>query len=271
MSEQQAFHDFERAGWEQLPQRYHDAFSTLTTQAIEPLLDAAGVKRDVRLLDVATGPGYVAAAAARRGAKIVGIDFAEAMVAEARKRNPAIEFRHGDAEALDFGDASFDAVTMNFGLLHLARPERALGEAHRVLRSGGKVAFTVWAKSEEAVAFGIVLRAIEKHGKTDVGLPVGPPFFRFSDAAECRRALQAAGFANAEVTLVRQTWRLASPEALFQMMYESTVRTGGLLRAQTPQALQAIRTEITQVAGKYRARESVELPMPAVLASARKS
>jgi ubiquinone/menaquinone biosynthesis C-methylase UbiE len=271
MSDQQAFHDFEHAGWEKLPQRYHDAFSTLTTQAIEPLLDAAGVKRDVRLLDVATGPGYVAAAAAQRGASVIGIDFAAAMVNEARKRNPGTEFRHGDAEELAFDDASFDAVTMNFGLLHLAGPERALAEAHRVLQAGGTLAFTVWAKPEEAVAFGIVLRAIEKHGKTDVDLPVGPPFFRFSDAQECRRALQAAGFANGEVMVVRQTWRLPSPEALFQLMYDSTVRTGGLLRAQTPQALQAIRAEITQAASKYQAREGVELPMPAVLASARKS
>ena len=271
MSEPQAFHDFEHAGWEKLPQRYHDAFSTLTTQAIEPLLDAAGVKHDVRLLDVATGPGYVAAAAAQRGASAIGIDFAAAMVNEARKRNPGIEFRHGDAEALAFDDASFDAVTMNFGLLHLARPERALAEAHRVLRPGGRVAFTVWAKPEGAVAFGIVLRAIEKHGKTDVGLPAGPPFFRFSDAEECCGTLQAAGFADAEMTVVRQTWCLPSAEALFQMMYDSTVRTGGLLRAQTPQALRAIRAEITEAVRKYQAAERVELPMPAVLASARKS
>src|SRR5262245_44273640 len=64
-----AFHAFERAGWESIPGAYHDGFGTLTVQAIGPLLDAAGVGFGISVLDVATGPGYVAAAAARRGAK----------------------------------------------------------------------------------------------------------------------------------------------------------------------------------------------------------
>src|SRR5262249_58953036 len=63
-----AFHAFERAGWESIPGAYHDGFGTLTVQAIGPLLDAAGVGFGISVLDVATGPGYVAAAAARRGA-----------------------------------------------------------------------------------------------------------------------------------------------------------------------------------------------------------
>ena len=124
-----AFHAFEQAGWESIPRAYQDAFGTLTTQAIEPLLDAARVGPGVRVLDVATGPGYVAGAAARRGASVVGIDFSAAMLAEARRHHPAIDFQAGDAEALPFPDASFDAVVMSFGLLHLGRPDQALAEA----------------------------------------------------------------------------------------------------------------------------------------------
>jgi 2-polyprenyl-3-methyl-5-hydroxy-6-metoxy-1,4-benzoquinol methylase len=66
------FREFEHAGWEKLPGRYHDAFGSLTTQTIEPLLDAAGARKGIRLLDVASGPGYVAAAAAARGASVTG-------------------------------------------------------------------------------------------------------------------------------------------------------------------------------------------------------
>jgi ubiquinone/menaquinone biosynthesis C-methylase UbiE len=257
------FRDFEHAGWEKLPKRYHDAFATLTTQAIVPLLDAVLAKRGTKLLDVASGPGYVANAAAERGASVVGIDFAAAMVAEASRRYPAIEFREGDAEELPFGDGSFDAVTMNFGLLHLGRPERAIAEAYRVLRTGGRFGFTVWAKPEEARGFGIVLGAIQKHGDMNAPIPAGPPFFRFSDAEECRRALTEAGFAKPDVRSVPQTWRLDSPEALWEFMSGSTVRTGALLRAQSPQALAAIRAEVI-------ASSKSELPMPAVLASATK-
>jgi SAM-dependent methyltransferase len=266
-----AFRDFEHAGWEALPKRYHDAFAALTSQAIEPLLDAVGVKQGMRVLDVASGPGYVAGAAAKRGANVTGLDFAAAMVAEAKRRYPGVEFREGDAEALPFKEASFDAVVMNFGLLHLGRPERALAEAHRVLRAGGKAAFTVWAKPEEARGFGIVLAAIEQHGNKNVALPPGPPFFRFSEPEEFRRSLRDAGFTKADVQAVPQVWRLRNPEELFEVMLGSTVRTGGLLRAQTSGAQQAIRNGIVEAASRYRKGGAVELPMPAVLASGVKS
>ncbi len=99
-AEPSAFHAFERAGWESIPRAYQDAFGTLTTQAVSPLLDAARVGPGIRVLDVATGPGYVAAAAAQRGAAVVGIDFSAAMLAEARRHHPEIDFQAGNAEAL---------------------------------------------------------------------------------------------------------------------------------------------------------------------------
>lgn len=265
-----AFRAFEHAGWEDIPKRYHDAFASLTMQGIGALLDAAGVRSGTRVLDVATGPGYVAAAAAQRGAHVVGLDFSAAMVAVARRQHSALQFQEGDAEELPFPDGGFDSVVMNFGLLHLGRPEQALTEAHRVLRPGGKIGFTVWAKPEEAIGFGIVLRAVQKHGAMNVPLPPGPPFFRFSEPEECRRALRAAGFAEPHITLVPQVWRLRSADALFDIMEGSTVRTAGVLRAQTPRALDAIRTEIRDAAEAYRKGDAIELPMPAVLASAMK-
>jgi ubiquinone/menaquinone biosynthesis C-methylase UbiE len=268
IEEPSAFHAFERAGWESIPRAYQDGFGTLTTQAVGPLLDAARVGAGVRVLDVATGPGYVASAAAARGAAVVGVDFSATMLAEARRLHPGIDFRAGNAEALPFPDGSFDAVVMSFGLLHLGRPDQALTEARRVLRAGGRLAFTVWATPDAAVGFGIVLGAIQRHGRLDVPLPPGPPFFRFSDPDECRRALLAAGFRAPEVATIPQVWRLASRDALFEVMHRSTVRTAGLLRAQTPDALEAIRAAIREALGPYERGGAVELPMPAVLATA---
>src|SRR4051812_30340892 len=108
------FHHFEHDGWEQAAAFYGDAFGSLTAQAAGPLLDAVGVPPAVDLLDVATGPGFIAAAAHARGATVVGLDFSPAMIAEAARRNPTIAFREGDAQALPFDDHRFDAVVMNF-------------------------------------------------------------------------------------------------------------------------------------------------------------
>ena len=178
-----------------------------------------------------------------------------------------MEFREGDAEALPFPDGTFDAVVMNFGMLHLGRPDQALVEAHRVLRPGGRVGFTVWARPEESVGFDITLRAIQTCGTTDVVLPQGPPFFRFSDHDECRRTLLGVGFADPRVVKVPQLWRLPSPDALFDAMRGATVRTAGLLRAQSDEALGAIRTAMRKAVSAYHRDGRIELPMPAVLAS----
>jgi SAM-dependent methyltransferase len=265
-----AFHAFELEGWRSIAAQYHQGFGELTVQAVEPLLEAARVQSGSRVLDVASGPGYAAAAAAARGAQVTGVDFAAPMVAHARARYPGLDFREADAECLPFSDRTFDAVTISFGLLHLARPELALAEGWRVLRPGGRIACTVWAKPEQAVAFGIVLRAVQRCGNPDVPLPPGPPFFRFSDAGASMEALAAAGFMTPEVIQVPQWWRLPSEQALFEFMQRATVRTGGLLRAQSRAALDAIGEAICAEASAYRRNGMVELPMPAVLASASK-
>ncbi len=264
-----AFKAFEHAGWVEVAGRYADTFALLTAQAIEPLLDAAGVRAETRALDVACGPGHLAAAAARRGARATGVDFSSTMVAEARRLHPKVEFREGDAENLPFSDGSFDAVTIAFGMLHFAHPDRALGEARRVLVSGGRCAFTVWDAPERAVTFGLVLRAIEEDGDRNVPLPAGPDFFRFSEPTEIRRSLMSAGFEDATVTTIPLVWRVPSADALFDIFLESGVRIRALLRAQTPERLAAIRAKVRELARPYERGGELELETPCVLASAR--
>ena len=265
--EMEKFHAFELAGWESIPDNYHQAFGALTVQAVEPLLDAVRVKKGVRLLDIACGPGYVAAAAAKRGAVPLGVDFSKGMVAQARLLHPDVDFREGDAEELPLGNGLFEAEVMNFGILHVARPEQALVEAQRVLRSGGRFAFSVWAKPEETIGFGIVLRAVAAHGEPRIELPEGPPFFLYSDPDECARALQLTGFESTAVNKVNQVWRLPAGDGLFEAMKNSTVRTAGLLRAQKPTVLGKIRDAIGAELEKYTKGDIVELPMPALIAS----
>src|SRR4030095_9899272 len=100
------FHQFEQRGWDVAAEHYIDTFGVLTMQTVDPMLDAVGASSGTRLLDVACGPGFVAAAAARRGASAVGVDFSDAMISEATRRYAAIPFERGDASALRFDDAA---------------------------------------------------------------------------------------------------------------------------------------------------------------------
>ena len=260
------FHDFERDGWQDAAVQYDAVFQGLTAQSIVPLIEAVAAGAGTRLVDLASGPGYVAAAAEERGATALAIDFAQSMVAIGRIRHPRIELRTGDVEALALPDRSFDAAVMAYGLLHLARPDQALADAFRILRPGGRFAATVWAPPERALGLGIILDAVRRHGRLDVPLPSGPPFFRFSDHAEFASSLEQAGFRDVQVQEISQTWRLRDADEFFKTMHLGTVRTGALLSAQDPSQLAAIRAEVDRRCAVHRGEHGLLLPMPAVLA-----
>lgn len=265
-----SFKELERQGWGSKADDYDSYAGQVTGGAVEPMLDAAAVGPDMRVLDVACGPGYLADGAAARGAIAVGIDFAGNMVAEARRRFPRVEFSEGDAENLAFDVASFDSVLCGFGLLHIADPDRAIAEAHRVLRPGGRYAFTVWVGPPRHEFFALVFEAMQTHANMDVGLPPAPPMFRFSDPAECRRTLEQAGFKEVAVRELPLAWRVPSAETILGFLLKSAVRVGMLMERQTPAALERVRRAVLDGAEKFRRDGGYEVGFPAVLAAARK-
>lgn len=146
------FSQFEHEGWERVADKYHSVWSSLTQQFIPYLIGAAEVKAGMSVLDVACGPGYVSDALRKTGAVPTGIDFSEKMIAIAKTMFRNISFLQGDAQDLPFGNASFDGVLINFGLLHVSQPEKACAEVCRVLKSGGRLGFTVWTGPDKILA-----------------------------------------------------------------------------------------------------------------------
>ena len=102
-------------------------------------LDALGVGRGDRVLDLAAGTGTSAAPLADRGVRVVACDLSLGMLQVGRRRRPDVAFVAGDAGRLPFADESFDAVTISFGLRNVPDVDGALEEMLRVTRPGGRV------------------------------------------------------------------------------------------------------------------------------------
>lgn len=264
------FTEFEYQGWQQSAQQYHLSFVPLTNQMIDPLLNAVDAKAGTKLLDIATGIGYVAGEAAQRQCQVIGLDFSEAMLAKAKDLYPHVEWRQGSAESLPFGDAEFDAVVMNFGILHLAEPQRAINEAFRVLRPFGKFAFTMWDVLEKSIGLKLMYEAIQHYADLDISLPDGPPFFYFSQPENSIGALNQAGFLNPLVQYYSLNWKLANADELFDAFYQGTARTGGLLRRQSQQNIAQMRQAIRQTTQAYFQENQLVLPMSALVVSGEK-
>src|SRR4051794_19249991 len=197
----EAVRAFERSRWESAAAAYCSTFAVATQPFIASLLDGARISRDMRVLDVVCGPGFAASGAALRGAAATGLDFSHAMLAVARRRDSAIRLDHGDAEDLPYADNEFDAVVSNFGIHHVPRPRLALREAYRVLRPGGRVAFSFWAEPNENIAWKLVFDAIARHG--DPGASNAPsPGGGIGTTAQCAGALHQAGFVECTTDLV---------------------------------------------------------------------
>ena len=220
------------------------------------------VRRGTRLLDVGTGPGYVAGAAAERGADATGIDVAAAMVAIARQAWPGARFRQGDAHSLPFPDRSFDAITSGFAILHLGRPERAVAEMVRVLVPGGRVAVTVWDQPERVPLLGAVAAALVAAG-ADVpdDIPAGPPFFRFSQDDELRGLLAGRGLGDVTVETVRFVHEVRDAGVVWDGIMEGTVRTSALVVRQPEATRRRIRAAFVEHLEAYRVGSVLELPV----------
>jgi SAM-dependent methyltransferase len=162
--------------------------------AVERLVELAGARRGVRLLDVATGTGAAARAAARLGAEVVGVDLSPGMLAVARELSPELDLRVADAHALPFEACEFDAVTCGLSVTHFGKPYKALREALRVLREDGRFVASAWGGGNWTPSCATVIDLLKRHGASQTGYRLDEEtWFEVEKGSE---VLRRAGFAD---------------------------------------------------------------------------
>ena len=176
----------------------------------ELLIEALDVHSTERVLDVATGSGNAALAAARRGCPVVGLDYVPALLERARRRAEAegleAEFVEGDAEALPFDDGSFDVVSSVFGAMFAPNQEQTANELARVCRPGGRIGIVTHTPEG---FIGQLFKTNAKHVPPPPGLRSPIQW----GTEERLRELFGASIADVRVEKRHYVFRYRSPEA----------------------------------------------------------
>jgi len=142
--------------WSGNPRNWAESQEKFFAPIYEAVLDRAGMRTGARVLDVGCGSGLFCALAAKRGATVAGIDAAEGLLAIARERTPAGDFRKGEMEELPFADGSFDMVSGFNSFQFAADPVNALKQAKRVAKSTGQISMAVWGLAKDCQSATIV-------------------------------------------------------------------------------------------------------------------
>jgi SAM-dependent methyltransferase len=212
----------------------------------ELLCEAAELRAGERVLDVATGSGNTAIAAARRFCRVAGVDYVPALLDRARERAGTerfdIEFREGDAEAIPYADASFDAVLSTFGSMFAPDQERAARELLRVCRLGGRIGMANWTPDG---FIGEMFKVTGRHLPPPAGL--APPVLWGSEAR--LRELFGERIVALAVTRREFVFRYASAEHwldFFRTYYGPTLKAFAALDAEGQARLEADLLDLAQ-------------------------
>jgi SAM-dependent methyltransferase len=236
------------------------AVATRIALTADSLVDTADLQAGWRVLDVATGSGNAAIAAARLGCVAVGVDYVPSLLDRGRIRAVAegldLDLVEGDAEELPFPDASFDAVTSVFGSMFAPNHAKAASELLRVTRSGGTIALASWTPDG---FIGELFRTVAGH----VPPPAGVPSPMLWGTEEHLRELFGEGISSLEVEERTFTFRFRSAEefvSFFREWYGPTLKAFAALDGEAQQALQRDLIELVRQFDRLGGAGAVAIP-----------
>src|SRR5262245_2079371 len=214
------------------------------------LIEAAGVRIGERVLDIACGTGIAARTAARRvgsGGTVVGLDVSGPMLetarAVARGEGLSIEWREGSAMKLPLPDTAFDLVLCQQGLQFFPDRPAALREMRRVLRSGGRLALSVWRPIGGSPGFAVLAEALSHHISAEAGALMTSGPFGLGQPEELRALIAGADFRDISITPAVRTLSYPSPEE-FVRRYVAGSALAGPVGAADDRARAALLAEV---------------------------
>jgi ubiquinone/menaquinone biosynthesis C-methylase UbiE len=205
---------------------YNGRWLRFWTDSSRALIDAAGLEPGQRVLDLGTGTGEAALAAAERVGKsgrVLGLDIAEEMLAEARKRSAGknIEYRVHDIDRVDELTEKFDVVLSSHSIFFLPDMCGALARVKKVVEPAGRLAVSTWGKSAFQPQSEMFRAAISKF---PVKLPEKFGWQRIPDAPALKELISSAGFRNLEVSTKQLGYPLADADAWWEIVWNSGFR-----------------------------------------------
>jgi SAM-dependent methyltransferase len=186
----------------------------------EWLVDALDPQPGETILELAAGVGDTGLAAASRmgdAGRLISTDFSEQMVGAARRRAEELgvsnaEFRTMDAQQMDLDDDSVDGVLCRWGYMLMADPAVALRETRRVLRPGGRVAFSVWGDPKRNLWASAPATALVEHTGQEPPDPHAPGIFAMASEERTRELLDEVGLVPRRMEQVEMEWSFDTPD-----------------------------------------------------------
>ncbi len=264
----------ERAGYNLIAARYAES-AAQRTALHAAILDAAQLAPGQRVLDLASGPGVLAAGAVLRvaGGWIVACDLAEQALAEGQRRARAdamddLLFVGADAEQLTFADGSFQRVLCGLGLMFFPDPSRALAEVQRVLQADGRVVFSLWGSETNAPLVSCAIACLRRMLPAPKVPHLSP--FRFGERARVEALLAQAGFADIGITSHWLDNSFASAQAYWQTFRDLAGGAAAGLARLPAAMLERLGDEVAQELAPWRTEAGYRLPSEVLIASARR-
>jgi ubiquinone/menaquinone biosynthesis C-methylase UbiE len=253
------------AGWD----RKSDYLWKTGRRIGEWMVDKISPQPGDTILELAAGPGmtgFVAAKLIGDGGRLISTDFSPQMVALAEKTAAGLgitnaEFRTMDAENIDLPDDSVDGVLCRWAYMLMMDPLRALQETRRVLKSTGKLAFSVWGRPEEnpwATIAGMVMVSLGKIEKADPAAPGG--IFSMAEPRTIERMLSQTGFRNWEIEPIEVVWKFKDEEELWSFYSEIAGAISILLKDMDESSISEVREALKEKSAQFQSDGGYAFP-----------